>query len=306
VRLRSYAAAAASLAACATLAGCGGAGKPRPDLIFVSSRTGVYDIYAMNADGSRQQRLTHGSSGNASSPQGLFYEIDPAWSRDGRRIAFASARTGGFENVFAMDADGKNVRQLTVSADESTQPTWSPDGRQIAFVRGRLGRIFVMSSTGRGAHSLTRGAAVESDPAWSPNGRWIAYARITPHTPVREIWIVHPDGSDAHQITTLAASTEEPTWSPDSRKLAFSSDAREGTFAIYTIGVGGTGLKLVARTASDAVAPAWSPDGKTIAFSSGGAIETVDLAGKVTQLTDGKNNDSNPAWKPLIGGSSAK
>ena len=296
--------AAAALLAVLVLAGCGSSEKLHPDLLFVSSRSGVYDIYAMNADGKAQQRLTHGSSGDATSTQGLFYEIDPAWSPDGSRVAFASARSGGVDAIFVMKADGTDVRQLTTGAAEDTQPTWSADGKQIAFVRGKLGKIYVMDASGRGAHRLTKGLAVESDPSWSPGGTWIAYSRITPNTPVREIWVVHPDGSDPHQVTFLAASSEGPTWAPNSRRLAFSSDAKGGTFAIHTVGLDGKGDHLLAQLASDAVSPAWSPDGKTIAFSSDGSIELVDLAGHVRKLTAGKNNDSSPAWKPLSSGSS--
>lgn len=291
----------AGLAVCATLllGGCGGgSGKPRPDIVFVSTRSGVYDIYAMNADGSRQQRLTHGSSGNSSTPQGLDYENYPSWSRNGRQIAFESARNGAL-NIFVMDADGKNVRQLTVGSFEDTKPTWSPDGKRIAFVRGRSGRIFVMNSDGTGVHRITHGSTAESDPAWSPDGRWIAFVRVTQGTSNHEIWLVHPDGTGARQLTTLVASTDSPAWSPDSRQLAASSDARGGTFAIYTIGVGGLGLRLVSGTKLDAFSPAWSPDGKTIAFSRNGAIVTATVGGAEKVITDPKDNDSSPVWNPV-------
>src|SRR5205823_9283432 len=100
--------------------------------------------------------------------------------------------------------------------------------------------------------------------------------------------------------TRLAKSSYSPSWSPGSRRLAFSSNLR-GPLSIYTIGVDGTGLRQLTTNGED-VDPAWSPDGKTIAFSRGGAIVTVPIGrGAEKTLTDAKNNDSSPAWNPVVG-----
>jgi TolB protein len=279
------------------LGGCGSSGKPRPDLLFVSTRSGVYDIYEMNADGGLQRRVTSGGHGNASTLKGLFYETDPAWSPDGKSIAFSSQRSGSGD-IFVMDVSGRNVRQLTSSAPNDSQPSFSPDGTEIAFQRGL--HLWVMKADGTGAHRVTHDSAPERSPAWSPNGRWIAYSRDDAGTPVREVWLVHPDGSGRHQLTSIAASANTPAWSPDGRQLVFSDDARGGGFKLWTIGVGGIGIRRLA-TSTQAFEPAWSPDGKTIAFStSEGLIVTIPVGGTTeTTLTKGKENDSSPAWNPV-------
>lgn len=297
--MRTSSLVAAGTLAAVVLSGCGGSGvvKGADALVFVSTRDGTYELYASSADGSHQHRLT-GDRGDASTPTGLQYQLDPAWSPDGSRIAFSSSRDGQ-THLFVVDAAGKKTTRLALGG-EDRHPTWSPDGKHLVFTRASPGRIEIINADGSGAHRLTPGTAEEGDPAWSPDGRWIAYDRRTPGGPIRELWLIHPDGSGNHQLTALQASTTAPTWSPDSKRIAFSSNARGGHFAIYSIGASGIGLRLVSASQTDEIQPAWSPDGKLIAFSKDGAIVVAPSgAGGEKALTDPKDNDSSPAWKPL-------
>jgi len=290
----------AALVACVTVgvAGCGGGDEEaRPDLAFVSTRDGDYSIYEMNADGGAQRRLTD-SEMDTSTPGGLFFQVEPAWSPDGTRIAFSSRRGGSFD-IYVMNADGTGTEQLTSTKEDDSHPTWSPDGEQIAFARDAPGDIFVMSSDGPGALRISDPLAQEAEPAWSLDGDWIAYIRRTPGTPVREVWLVRPDGSERHALTSEGAKAYTPAWSPDSARIVFSSDQNGEVFELYTVGIDGKGRRSVTPTAGDLFEPAWSPDGSKIAFSEGGAIFTVELGGgDVKKLTDTENNDSSPAWNP--------
>lgn len=287
--------AAAAAAVAAAAAGCGGSDAVGDDIVFVSSRGGDYALYGMEADGSEQGRLTE-DEGEPSTPAGLAHQVDPAWSPDGRRIAFASGRDGP-SHLFVVAADGTGLRRLTNTREDDGEPTWSPDGARLAFQRGDDGRIVVMRAGGGEARRLTRGDAPAGDPAWSPNGRWIAYSRRLRGTEVRELWLVRPDGGGARQLTRLRGVSLSPAWSPDGRTLAFAA-SRGSRYEIYVVGVDGTGLRRLTRSSEDAFEPAWSPDGETLAFSRGGAIVTVDEEGDEVQLTDPVNNDSSPAWNP--------
>jgi TolB protein len=283
------------------LIGCGSSGGSSrgSDLLFVSSRQGAYAIYLMTASGSRQRRLTRGAVGASSSPGRLFFQVDPAWSPDGRSIAFASSRDGS-SHIFVMKANGSGTSRLTSTKADDVHPSWSPDGKSIAFARGKFARIYVIGTNGSRLRRLTADHAWETDPSWAPGGGWIAYVHREPGQSIREIWLIRPDGSRRHQLTHLHASSYSPAWSPNGKQLAFSSNVGGTTWAIYTIGVDGHGLRRVTKSPNDDFQPAWAPDGKTIAFSRGGSIVTVDPHGERT-LTHASNNDSNPAWRPVSG-----
>ena len=104
------------------LIGCGSSGGSSrgSDLLFVSSRQGAYAIYLMTASGSRQRRLTRGAVGASSSPGRLFFQVDPAWSPDGRSIAFASSRDGS-SHIFVMKANGSGTSRLHGTSGVSEQ-----------------------------------------------------------------------------------------------------------------------------------------------------------------------------------------
>jgi len=103
------------------------------------------DIYVMNADGSGKRMLTHNAR----------YNAEPAWSPDGRKIAFRSAQNGN-RDIYVMNADGSGKRNLTRNPAQDGSPSWSPDGRRIAFISNRDGRLeaHVMNADGSAQRSL--------------------------------------------------------------------------------------------------------------------------------------------------------
>jgi TolB protein len=296
VTTRALVAAAIAAAGVLLLPGCGDARDPRPDLVFVSTRDGDYALYATNADGGRQKRLSS-EEADTSSTGAVFFQVEPAFSPDGRLIAYASRRAGSFD-IYVTDVDGTGVRRLTTTDADDRGPSFSPDGTLIVFARGEPGDLYVVDTDGLNLRRVTRDLAEETEPSWSPDGSWIAFVRRTPGTDVRELWLVRPDGTGLRRVTSLRAASYRPSWAPDGRRIAFTSNARDSRYEIYSIGVDGSGLRRVTRSEEDAFDPAWSVDGSSIAFSRGGAIVVADLDGGEERLTDGENNDSSPAWNP--------
>ena len=150
-------------------AGCGGSAGPKgpPALVFVSVKEGDYAIYGADADGKHTYRLTDHQA-DPSTPEGLFWQNDPAWSPDGSEIAFTSNRDGR-THVFVMNADGTGTRRVTKTQHSDEHPTWSPDGRWIVFARE--GAIYRVRESGGAARRVGSGFGAAADPAYSPDGR---------------------------------------------------------------------------------------------------------------------------------------
>ncbi len=284
---------AALAGAAALVAGCGSsAPKSPPDLLFVSSRDGSYAIYGARADGSGVRRLTPGK-GDASSPETLFFQTDPAWSPDGSQIVFASRREGT-QHLFVMKADGSGARRLTSSAMDDSQPDWSPDGRTIVF--DREGALFAVPAAGGHVHRVGHGFGSAEDPAWSSDGKLIAYDYRRPGYSIREIWLMRADGTHQQELTHIKAVSAEPAWSPDGKRIAYRSNVHPPNLELYSIGVDGNGIRQETSVPVDTIDPAYAPGG-ALSFSRDGSIWTRNANGKALRLTP-SGNDASPAWRP--------
>jgi Tol biopolymer transport system component len=238
-------------------------------IAFVRKRGGNSEVFVMNPDGGRQQRLARGKA--------------PAWSPDGKKIAVL--RNG---DIYVMNSDGSEQRNLTRNAASDSDAAWSPDGKKIAFTRerGDNNEVYVMDADGTGQRNLTRNAARDDDPVWSPDGRRIAFARKVPWGPrdadgQSEIFVMNADGSGQRKLTRNLWSDFHPAWSPDGRKLVFDSRGSSGGggnswgwYDVYVVNADGSGqptgltkeTRPVRNRAPRAALPAWSPDGRMIAF----------------------------------------
>ncbi len=141
----------------------------------------------------------------------------PAWSPDGRTIAFQSYRDGGW-HIWTVAPDGTALKQLTSGPFDHREPHWSPDGARIAFSSDRSGNYDIWElalATGQ-LRQVTNDASNESMPAWSRDGREIAFVSDRPSSP--GIWIIDASGQE-RVVQKTAGATFAPSWSPDGKLL---------------------------------------------------------------------------------------
>jgi Tol biopolymer transport system component len=230
-------------------------------------------------------------------------------------LGFCSDRDGDNE-IYFIDADGSNLRQLTFNSSSEAQLACSPDGGKFAFVSDRDGNeeIYVMNVDGTGLTRLTNDPGHDLGPDWSPCGTKILFA--SDRDGDREIYVVNVDGGGLQQLTINSAIDGFQDWSPDGTRIAFHSD-RAGTVDIWVMNADGSNPQNLTGGSGANYMPDWSPDGARIVFESTrhGPLELYTMnadGGNVQRLTYMNSDNHEPDWSPdgaqitfvsLIGGS---
>jgi Tol biopolymer transport system component len=223
---------------------------------FAADFDGYFRIWTSDLTGRNLRRL---SSTSTSSQQ--ISHSEPAWSPDGRFIAYVS-ESEGKRDIWVMQADGGHPVRLTNSGGVNDQPSWAPDGSKIAYVSDKSGSrdIWMMNPDGSQPVRLTLSPNQENNPQFSPVGDRIVYSETGDASTIR---VMNRDGSDARQITSGAFHDWEPHWGPQG--IVFSSNRdRSGHWKLWVVQPDGSGLHRVADITG--LDPKWLPDGR-IAFT---------------------------------------
>jgi len=224
-------------------------------LAFQSRRGGAFNIFVAAVLGGSQvddgavQKLTSSLPGRDS--------WEPAWSPDGRQLAYSAAQASG-SDLFVMNADGTGKQRLTEDKAIDGGPAWSPDGRQIAFLTSRDGdwEIYVMEADGSNVRRLTNQAGQDHSPSWSPDGARIAF--VSDRDGNEEIYVMAADGANPQRLTNSEAEEWFPAWSPDGKRIAFSS-SRDGNQEIYVMNADGSDPTRLTDDSAEDFGPIWLP-----------------------------------------------
>jgi hypothetical protein len=221
---------------------------PGSDMLVIAN----VSLSIIRADGTGLRRLTTPPPCN--SPCHGRYHSEPAWSPDGKWIAYAEATNTdgihGFANIHVVNPDGTDERAIETDAYFATNPTWSPDGRWLLYTddfenRGDPSIFIARAETNFSIRRLGAG----SSGIWAPTSRAVAYKPEGAH----DLYVSRPEGG-----TTRIRAASNPSWSPDGKRLAFQRG-----LSVVVSRPDGTGARAIAKGS----APSFSTKG-VIAYAS--------------------------------------
>ena len=205
-------------------------------IIFQDGATG--QLYTVNPDGTALRQVTHDG-----------YNATPDWSPDGRRITYASNRSGTFQ-VWIAAANGSSARQLTPDNNPDVKffPRFTPDGRTIVFQDclgdGCDGGLSAVRTDGSHLHAITPNSGESYNWAVpSPDGRRLAFMRWHVAGVKMRIFVMPFRGGAQRPVTPARLEAWAPDWAPNGQRIAFSSNIFQNrpNGAIYTVRPDGNG-----------------------------------------------------------------
>lgn len=262
-------------------------------IAYVVKRGNRYELQIADADG----------AGEETALASFEPIISPAWSPDGRRLAYVS-----FENkkpvVYVHSLlDGKRHVAANFRGSNSA-PAWSPDGKTLAVSLSREGgsQIFLINPDGSGVRRLTSSSAIDTEPRYSPDGKWIYFTSDRGGSP--QIYRMPANGGEPQRVTFEGSYNVSPRLSPDGRTLAYIT-RNSGRFQVALQDLANKQVQIITDSDRDE-SPSFAPNGRMILLATvnggRGLLSAVSADGRFKQrLSAGAGSDvREPAWGPFI------
>ena len=255
-----------------------------------SPKSAVYELIVADSDGYSPRTIVR-------SPEPL---LSPAWSPDGKRIAYVSFEDKRPKVYIQHLADGRR-EMIAQYGGINGAPAWSPDGKRLALALSRDGNveIYLLDLGSRRLTRLTEDPAIDTEPAWSPDGRYVVFTSDRAGRP--QIYRMTAEGRQTERLTFEGEYNARPSYSPDGRMLTLVS-ALQGRFRIATLRLDNGALQVLTDTSLDE-SPSFAPNGRIILYATEvrgrGVLASVSADGRVRQLYRLEEGDvREPAWSP--------
>ncbi|PIQ95717.1 MAG: Tol-Pal system beta propeller repeat protein TolB [Nitrospinae bacterium CG11_big_fil_rev_8_21_14_0_20_56_8] len=268
-------------------------------LVFLSKEAEkAKEIYRVDFDGENLTRLTRDGTIN----------ISPAWSPDGKWVAYTSYAAGNPDLVM-VDAEGKNDRKTLLRLPGlNAAASWGPDGKKIALTlsKDENSEVYILNDDFT-LKRMTRHFSIDTSPTWSPDGKRIAFTSDRAGVASPQIYIMDAkkgDQAGVQRITFNSSYNDNPAWSPDGDRLAYTS-LTNGKMQIRIYDLTTKKTELFTTEGGNNEEPSWSPDGRFLAYKHTEKNRTQifikRMGGKKSrQLTFAPGGGHSPAWSPYL------
>ncbi|MCZ2291136.1 MAG: Tol-Pal system beta propeller repeat protein TolB [Burkholderiales bacterium] len=229
--------------------------------------------------------------------------ISPAWSPDGRELAYVS-----FESqkavVWVQNLGSGARRQIANFRGSNSAPAWSPDGRELVVTLSTTGiaQLYVMPREGGSPRRLTSSSAIDTEATYSPDGRYVYFVSDRGGSP--QIYRVAATGGSAERMTFTGSQNISPALSPDGRLMTYVTRQAGGAYKVALMDLAAGGGTRLLTESSDDESPSFAPNGRLIVYATRergrDALMTTTLDGKIkTRLVSTGADMLEPAWGPF-------
>ncbi|HOC44657.1 MAG TPA: hypothetical protein PKJ99_16705 [Thermoanaerobaculales bacterium] len=216
------------------------------------------------------------------------------------RMAFISDRSGASE-LWVMDWNGSNPKQLTKHGSIALAPAWAPDGAKLVFtsyLRGAPALFELIPQEGY-LRPLWNQGGVNSSASFSPDGSQVAFASSVDGN--TDIYAISTQGGSPRRLTTARGIDTQPAWAPNGRQIAFTS-TRAGSPQIFLMDSDGSNVRQLSFGGQFHDEATWAPDGTRIACTTREArtfqLATIDTVTSARQVLAGPGNNESPVFSP--------
>jgi TolB protein len=263
-------------------------------IAYVTRAGGRYALRIADADG-------EGGQVALTSPEPI---ISPAWSPDGREIAYVSFETQKAV-VWVQEVASGARRQVANFRGSNSAPAWSPDGRSLAATLSRDGgsQLYLIDRAGGGnPRRLTESSAIDTEPVFTPDGRQIYFVSDRGGGP--QVYRMPAGGGGAERVTFDGNYNISPAISPDGKLLAYVT-RRGGAFRLATMSLDGSGAGVALPTDTSAdESPSFAPNGRLLIYATRAqgrdVLMTTTLDGRIkARLLSSGADVREPVWGPF-------